>query len=74
MVGLFAWLSTEHLWLTTDLIHNLATKWAWPYRLVASVGPIALRLELLPDWKIHDVFHALQLHPAVRFNDNVSAH
>ena len=55
-VGLFAWLSTEHLRLAPGLTHKLAAKWSGPYRVVASVGPVAFRLELLPVWKIHDVF------------------
>ena len=63
-VGLFAWLSTEHLRLAPGLARKLAAKWAGPYCVVASVGPVAFRLELLPAWKIHDVFHPLQLCPA----------
>ena len=72
-VGSFAWLSTEHLRLAPGLTHKLAAKWAGPYRMVASVGPVAFRLALPPTWKIRDVFHALQLCPAVWFDDSVSA-
>ena len=73
-MGLFAWLSTEHLWLAPGLTCKLAAKWAGPYCVVASVGHVAFRLELSPAWKIHDVFHALQLCPAVRFDCSVSTH
>ena len=42
--------------------------------MVASVGPIAFYLELPPDWKTRNIFHALQLYPAVKFDGTVSAH
>ena len=73
-VGLFAWLSTEHLRLAPGLTRKLAAKWAGPYRVVASVGPVAFRLALPPAWKIHDVFHVSQLCPAFGFDGSVSAH
>ena len=47
-VGLFAWLSTEHLRLAPGLTRKLAAKWAGQYRVVASVGPVAFRLALPP--------------------------
>ena len=72
-VGLFAWLSTEHLRLAPGLTRKLAAKWAGPYRVVASVGPVAFRLALPPAWKIHDVFHVSQLCPAFGFDGSVSA-
>ena len=72
-VGSFAWLSTEHLRLAPGLTRKLAAKWAGPYRVVASVGPVAFRLALPPAWKIHDVFHALQLCPAFGFDGSISA-
>ena len=72
-VDLFAWLSTEHLWLAPGLTCKLAAKWAGPYCVVASVGPVAFRLELPPAWKIHDVFHASQLFRAFGFDGSVSA-
>ena len=52
---------------------KLSAKWAGTYCVVASVGPVAFHFELTPDWRIHDVFHALQLHLAVGFDDTVSA-
>ena len=57
-VGSFAWLSTEHLWLSPGLTCKLAAKWAGPYCMVVSVWPVAFQLELPPAWKIHDIFHA----------------
>ena len=73
-VGLFAWLSTKHLRLAPGLTHKLAAKWAGPYRVVASVGPVAFRLALPPAWRIHDVFHVLQLCPAFGFDGSVLVH
>ena len=72
-VGSFAWLSTEHLRLAPGLTHKLAAKWAGPYRVVASVGPVAFRLALPPAWKIHDIFHVSQLRPAFGFDGSVLA-
>ena len=72
-VGLLAWLSTEHHRLASGLTHKLAAKCAGPYRVVASVGPVAFCLALPPAWRIHDVFHALQLCPAIGFDGAVSA-
>ena len=72
-VGSFAWLLTEHLRLAPGLTRKLAAKWAGPYRVVASVGPVAFRLALPPAWKIHDAFHVLQLRPAFGFDGSLSA-
>ena len=72
-VGSFAWLSTEHLRLAPGLTRKLAAKWAGPYRVVASVGPVAFRLALPPAWKIHDVFHVSQLRPAFGFDSSALA-
>ena len=72
-VGLFAWLSTEHLWLVPGLTRKLAAKWAGPYHVAASVGPVVFRLALAPAWKIHDVFHVSQLRPAFGFDSSASA-
>ena len=47
-VGSFAWLSTKHLRLAPGLTHKLAARWAGPYHVVASVGPVAFRLVLPP--------------------------
>ena len=73
-VGLFAWLSTEHLWLAPGLTCKLAAKWAGPYCVVASVGPVTFCLALPPAWKIHDVFHFSQLCFAFGFDGSVLAH
>ena len=42
--------------------------------MVASVGPVAFCLELLPAWTIHDVFHALKLRLAIEFDGSIFAH
>ena len=73
-MGLFAWLSPEHLQLAPGLTHKLAAKWAGPYHVVASVGPVAFQLVLPPAWKIHDILHTLQFCPAVGFDGTVSVH
>ena len=59
--------------MAPGLSRKLAAKWAGPYRVIASVGPVAFRLELPPTWKIHDVFHVSQLCPAFGIDASVSA-
>ena len=73
-VGLFAWFLTKHLRLAPGFTSKLAAKWAGPYCVVVSVGPVVFHLELPPAWRIHDVFHALQLCPALGFDGSVLAH
>jgi hypothetical protein len=36
---------------------KLASIWAGPFSVVSAVGPVAYKLALPGDWKIHDVFH-----------------
>ena len=36
---------------------KLSALWAGPFRVAAKVNDVAFRLELPPDWHIHDVFH-----------------
>ena len=50
------WLATKNLPLRLGT-RKLAAIWAGPFSVVSQVGPVAYRLELPPDWKIHDVFH-----------------
>lgn len=42
---------------------NLVRKYEGPFKIVAKVGKISYKLELLPHFKIHPVFHASVLKP-----------
>ena len=66
-VGQFAWLSTAHLRLPAKLSRKLASRWAGPFQVLAQVGAVSFRLALPPSWRLHDVFHASQLKPAVGY-------
>ena len=50
------WLSTKNLPLKLGT-RKLAAIWAGPFRVMDRIGNLAYRLELPPDWKIHNVFH-----------------
>ena len=55
-VGDQVWLETKNLLLRLGT-RKLAAIWAGPFRVLSCVGPVAYRLELPEDWRIHDVFH-----------------
>jgi hypothetical protein len=55
-VGDQVWLATKNLPLRLGT-RKLAAIWAGPFRVVSAVGPVAYKLDLPGDWKIHDVFH-----------------
>ena len=50
------WLSTKNLPLKLGT-RKLAAIWAGPFVIRSTVGPVAYKLSLPEDWKIHDVFH-----------------
>ena len=60
-----AWLSTEHLKLAPGLTCKLAAKWAGLFPVVEEIGAVAFRLQLSEPWRVHNVFHASHLKPAV---------
>ena len=69
-VGQFAWLSTAHFYLPAKLSRKLASRWADPFWVLAQVGAVSFHLALPPTWCLHDVFHAIQLKPAVGYTSD----
>jgi hypothetical protein len=56
------WLSTKNLPLRLGT-KKLAPIFSGPYKITDVVNPVAYKLELPPDWNIHNVFHVSQLKP-----------
>jgi hypothetical protein len=56
-VGDLVWLHTGHLRLPIKASRKLAPKYVGPFRVLAAVGPVAFRVALPPEYRIHDVFH-----------------
>ena len=64
-VGGLAWLSFEHLSLVPGLSRKLADKFVGPFEVLEKVGVVSYGLKLPIYWRVHDVFHVLQLKAAV---------
>ena len=56
-VGDMVWLSTANLRLPLRASRKLAPRFVGPFRVLAAVGPVAFRIELPSEYRIHDVFH-----------------
>jgi hypothetical protein len=61
-VGDQVWLEATHLQLRHQK-SKLAPKRYGPFKITKEISPVAYKLRLPTSWTIHDVFHALLLHP-----------
>ncbi len=56
------WLDASHLKLPHQKA-KLTPKRLGPFKIIQEISPVAYRLELPPNWRIHNVFHASLLTP-----------
>ena len=56
-IGTKILLSTKHLQLKVPGAKKLWPRWIGPYEIIQRVGPVAYKLRLPDNLKIHDVFH-----------------
>ena len=62
IIGEQVWLEGTHLKLPYETM-KLAPRQYRPFTVVAKVSDVAYKLQLPIMWKIHDIFHVLQLMP-----------
>ena len=62
-IGEQVWLEGTNLKLPANLTNKLSPRRYGPFKVVAVISPVAYKLELPAQWKIHDVFHASLLTP-----------
>src|SRR5260221_1620648 len=62
-VGTQVWLEGTNLKLPSNITPKLAPRRYGPFKVASQVSPVAYKLQLPPNWKIHDVFHASLLTP-----------
>ncbi len=56
------WLDASHLKLPHQKA-KLTPKCLGPFKIIQEISPVAYRLKLPPNWRIHNVFHASLLNP-----------
>ena len=54
-------LSTRNICVNQHLPSKLRRCWIGPYRVAKVISPVAYGLDLPPTWRIHPVFHVLNL-------------
>ena len=62
-------ISTKNLKLKVRKDTKLLPKYVGPVTILKRIGPVAYKLELPPQWRIHDVFHASLLRRYIERGD-----
>jgi hypothetical protein len=62
-------ISTKNLKLKVRKDTKLLPKYVGPVVVLKRIGPVAYKLELPPQWKVHDVFHASLLRRYIQRGD-----
>lgn len=57
------WLSTKNLTLASTGARKFMPRFVGPFKVIAIINEVAVKLELPPTMKIHDVFHVALLKP-----------
>jgi hypothetical protein len=61
--------STKNLKLKVRKDTKLLPKYVGPVTIVRRIGPVAYKVELPHQWKVHDVFHVSLLRPYIQRGD-----
>ena len=56
-------LSSKNIRIATTGTPKLLPRFLGPFKVLKNVGPVAVKLELPPHWKIHPVFHVSLIKP-----------
>jgi hypothetical protein len=62
-VGQSVLLSSKNIRIATTGTPKLLPRFLGPFKVLKNVGPVAVKLDLPPHWKIHPVFHVSLIKP-----------
>jgi Chromo (CHRromatin Organisation MOdifier) domain len=65
-VGDEVMLNTKNIRIKAVGTPKLLPRWVGPFKVAAEISKVALKLDLPPQWKIHDTFHVSLLKPYER--------